>query len=239
MQSKQASHHRMPRNPKRPQNKIFKQAPLFNDRPNKPLISLSIRSQQFTRLLDGSIKNRRAPIVKRMRQRNSRINPLKPVFAQWQRSQKRRSNRHRMHRRTHIVRESRQRQLLRTHPPANSLLGFKHQNRSPRARQYNSRGQSVRARADDNAIVFASVPQSAAYLMTNSPFVGVPMGVLDFPEASLHAVVGEFQLSLSRVIPNAEQIIHRAVQRWGRPDSLAALARIQLEPSPQRASRPR
>ena len=69
-----------------------------------------------------------------------------------------------MHRGTHIVEVAREGEGLRTHAAANLVLRLQDEYGSASARENDSGGQAVWARADNNRVVVATLLQDAAIL---------------------------------------------------------------------------
>lgn len=162
MDAKPGHDERILRNSDRPQNCLRKKIPLCFEWADKFSIGVSIHAKRLAGLLDGVVQDCGAAIVKRMGERVGRMNPLKTVLVQRQCPQERRSDCHRMHGGTYVVQETGQRQFTRARSTTDAFLCFQHEDGSAGASKNDRGSQSIRAGADDDAIVFASSRQGVA-----------------------------------------------------------------------------
>jgi hypothetical protein len=126
--------------------------PIADDAAKQPHVRRAVAAETCRRLLHRPFDHRRRSIVEGMRELGRRLDELEPIFLQWQRPQKRRRNRHRMHRRADIVIETRQREFSRSCTTADCRLRLEDRHLPPGLSKGDRRREAVWPRADHDGI---------------------------------------------------------------------------------------
>ena len=111
-----------------------------------------VRSEPGGRRLDRPLERDSGSVVQRMREERIGVDELQSVLRKRQLSEERRSGRRRMDRGTDVVHESGLGQLCRAGPSSNGLRALDDQRRAACARHRDRRGETVRARSDDDGV---------------------------------------------------------------------------------------
>ena len=89
----------------------LKTLPVFDRPSNQTRVGLAVVTQRRNGVGEGRMQHHRRAVVEWVGEGCGRVDELQTVLRQGQRSKERRADRHRMHRRAHVVHEAGQRQL--------------------------------------------------------------------------------------------------------------------------------
>ena len=123
-----------------------------NERRHQARVTGRILPERRPGRRDRALEHRSRSVVERMSERRRRPDPLDAVLRERQRREERRGDGEWMDRRAHVVLEPRRGQLGGAHAAADRLRALDDAHRHALARERDRRGQSVRARADDDRV---------------------------------------------------------------------------------------
>jgi len=108
----------------------------------------AVRAQRIFGTSQIALQHDRRAVVERMRERRFAMNPFQSQIRQRQFGKERRPGSKWMHRRSHVVQKSRQRQRHGSRRPAGLGLCLENLDLRSRCGEHNRRGQSIRARSN-------------------------------------------------------------------------------------------
>ena len=125
----------------------------LDERAEQPAVGLGVGAETVGGVVHRAVQQRSATAVERVRHRHVGVDPFQTVrlqrrVARSDLAERRRAERERMDRRTHVVQHAGQRQLLGPGAAAGSGGGFEHRHVPPGPRQRDGRHQPVRTGAD-------------------------------------------------------------------------------------------
>ena len=133
-----------------------------NERSHEPAVGVGVAPEPLRGRVYGALEEDGRAVVERVGQRRRRLDPLEAVPLELERLEERGAETQWMYRGADVVAETRERELLRSHPTAHGRRRLQDEHGAARARQQDRGGEAVRPGADDDRVVHLAVTRSAA-----------------------------------------------------------------------------